>query len=775
MESSHENVIYNPSQEEALSYMIWDDELLATYMYGGVRGGKSFLACKVAQAIAQIYPGSEGLLCRDTRVNMKQTTQKTFFDVDANGEAVTCRDFYSMKNWNETMGELTWHNGSRTCFWGLDTTEHIDRVKSTQWSYIIVEEANGVRFDIIEFLLYTRLSHPLGPGKMLLISNTDKGEDHLYRLFFNVHTCSHEKICTMCMGPCQFRRVHVSTLDNEKNLPDKYIKNIKKMAETRQDYARIYVHGEHVVVEGLIYPMYDERYNVIDIPIGYEWNETVETVYGYDHGFSGSPSCLLTAKVLPDGSIVFWDEYYAQGKTVGQMSQDFLGMGIKKVHCADPSIRNKNQDRDGKITSIQDLYNDHGVTMELADNDVDGRIEKMRDMISRDPEHVCSIPGIPQEGIKDMPRLYIARVGGKIRCPNLHNQIMQRVNKKDSRGNVSGKKYNPADGLDHALDPCFHPLTQVKTIDGIKNICDVTSGDYVETFGGYTKVLEAGITGIQKELTELITMEGRRILATSNHKFFVIGKGLVRLCDLQYLDKIIACPEEKSSNMVEEHSSDILIARSDRTGSIFQMGDIFSTESFTRINLVKSLRGCMYIIKTGILSIMPSTIWNSSMRSSTQECTTKIVQISNIDAESAERYSIINSVIPFSASPVVDRGTGIKKWWTMLKDHAFSALRNLYVIGTTKPDFVHAVAVVKTIGPIEEKSDVYCLHTEAGMFYANGILAKNCEYIVNARYRGKLQEIKEPEQGTQEWARKKAMDKFFTARQSGLKPVGERL
>lgn len=437
-----------------MGYTVHRDELLAIYMHGGVRGGKSFIACKVAQCVAAQFPGAEILICRDTRVNMKQTTQQTFFGIDANGEPVTCRDFYDLgTGWNETMGELRFKNGSRICFWGLDTTEHIDRVKSTQWSLIIVEEANGVRFDIIEFLLYTRLSHPIGPCKMLLISNTDKGEDNLYRMFFREHTCNKDRECSMCGGPCQFRRVHVSTLDNAKNLPDKYMKNILRMAETRKEYARIYVHGEHVVVEGLIYPMYDERYNVLDFPIGYEFPDYVETIYGYDHGFSGSPSCLLTSKVWPDGTIIFWDEYYEKGKTVHTMSEDFKSAGIKHVHCADPSIRNKNQDDNGRLTSIQQLFFESGVNMELADNDVDGRIERMRDLLERDPDHICPIIGIPIEGVKNTAKLFIARTGGRIRCPNLHSQIMQRVNKKDSKGRVAGKRYNPEEGNDHALDP----------------------------------------------------------------------------------------------------------------------------------------------------------------------------------------------------------------------------------------------------------------------------------------------------------------------------------
>lgn len=450
----YESVEYLPSQRKVMGFTVHKDELLAIYMYGGVRGGKSFIACKVAQCVAAQFPGAEILICRDTRVNMKQTTQQTFFGIDANGEPVTCRDFYDLgKGWNETMGELRFHNGSRICFWGLDTTEHIDRVKSTQWSLIIVEEANGVRFDIIEFLLYTRLSHPIGPGKMLLISNTDKGEDNLYRMFFREHNCTLDRECAMCGGKCQFRRVHVSTLDNEKNLPEKYMKNIKKMAENRKEYARIYVHGEHVVVEGLIYPMYDERYNVLDFPIGYEFPDYVETVHGYDHGFSGSPSCLLTAKVWPDGTIVFWDEYYEKGKTVRAMSEDFKASNVRQVQCADPSIRNKNQDDSGRLTSIQQLYLENGIIMGLADNDVDGRIERMRDLLERDPEHICPIIGLPIEGIKNVPKLFIARQGAKLKCPNLHSQIMQRVNKKDSKGRVAGKKYSPEEGNDHALDP----------------------------------------------------------------------------------------------------------------------------------------------------------------------------------------------------------------------------------------------------------------------------------------------------------------------------------
>lgn len=461
-----EQVTYLPSQEETISFCVHQDELLATLMYGGVRGGKSFTACKIAQIIAQKYPRSETLICRDTRVNLWMTTKKLFFESDPAGNPIILPQLYDPRNWNETHGVLTWNNGSRTTFMGLDTATHVARMKSTQWGFVIAEEANGIGFDILEFVLYTRLSHPAGPGKMLFLTNTDHGEDELHRLFFKLHKCKPIP-CEQCGGGvCQFRRVHCATLQNSANLPQKYVEGIKNLSKVKKEYAQVYVEGQFKSLEGLIYPMYDERIHILDFPAGYEWPEGGEWSdhYAYDHGYGGSPSCLLHSKVHYDGTIVPWEEFYFDAKewtppeganawTVKLMASEMTRRGITQVQSADPSIAAKNQDKGDRVSSIQDDYLENGVTMNLADNDVDGRIEKARDMMTPDPNHKNPVPGVVNSGLSNAPYVFLARVGGKLRCPHLNDQIKKRVNKVNAQGAPAGKKWTPKEGNDHALDP----------------------------------------------------------------------------------------------------------------------------------------------------------------------------------------------------------------------------------------------------------------------------------------------------------------------------------
>jgi PBSX family phage terminase large subunit len=447
-----EQIEYTQHQNDALWYAVEDPEALAILLYGGVRGGKSFTVCKAAQLISQKYPGSKALIGRDTRVNLKATTQSDFFDVDAKGNPTVMPDLYDPKGWNETSGILKWKNNSATMFWGLDDRMSIKRIKSTQWSFCALEEATGISIEIIKFLLRTRLSHPIGPRKMILTTNTDEGEEDIYKLFFKDHHCRRGEFCANCQGNCRYRRVYSSTLDNEKNLPPDYVSEIKKLAASDPTYYAVYVLGQFKSLGGLIYPGYDERMHVLDIPPGFEFAD-YEVVYGYDHGWQGAPACLLEGYVLSDGTIIFMNEYYHIGKTVKEMADDWKARGITRVQFCDPQVMkntqySKNNDGSQKICSIADLFEEEGVYMEAADNNVDGGIEKVRNMLLPDKDRRNPVNGIP-----NAPQWYIARVSGDMRCPNLHAQMLSYKSKPDAKGDFDPTGYNPIKKNDHAVDP----------------------------------------------------------------------------------------------------------------------------------------------------------------------------------------------------------------------------------------------------------------------------------------------------------------------------------
>lgn len=456
-EVEKEEVEYLKSQEIVLQYVLYDPTVLGILFYGGVRGGKTFTICKAAIQVLEHFPGAQCLLARDTRVNLEATTLHTLWGTDRWNHPVLPYGIYDERDHNQTKGFINWPNGGYLAMMGLDSKQNIDRVKSSEWSFAGLEEVNGIAWMIVRFIIETRMTHSTGPRKILMTTNTDRGEDEVYKFFFVTHTCDPERHCKSCPnGRCQFRRVHADTFENAKNLPSAYIERAHHLALTDPRYHDIYMKGKFANVSGSIFPEYDERIHIIDLPMGYEWTDEWITRRGYDHGWGASPSCMLEAKIGPDGTCVFWDEYYTNPddrKTVKIMAHDFHNLRVNYIHHADPSIQNKNQDDGDDITSVKALYERYGITMELANNDVSGGIELIKNLLMPDKEHKCSVPGASIEGLPNQPYIYIARVGGFLRCPNLNSQIKKYRNKQNLRGEENPNKWDPVKLDDHAMDP----------------------------------------------------------------------------------------------------------------------------------------------------------------------------------------------------------------------------------------------------------------------------------------------------------------------------------
>lgn len=448
------------SQEKVLQYILYDPNVLGVLYYGGVGGGKTFTLCKAAVHVLEGFPGSDCLLARDTRVNLEATTLHTMWGEDQKGYPVLPYGIYDERDHNQTKGFINWPNGGYLAMMGLDTKQNIARVKSTQWSFIGLEEVNGISWRIVKFLIDTRLRHGVGPRKILMTTNTDHGEDEVYKFFFETHTCDPERHCKNCrLGRCQFRRVLATTMANAGNLPRDFVERTIHLAKSDPRYHEIYMEGKFANVSGSIFPEWDDQIHVIDLPLGYEWNDEWEKIRGYDHGWGASPSAMLEAMVhRPTGTGVFWDEYYTnpdEEKSVKKISIDFsqLKPPVRFIHTADPSIWNKNQDDgDGGITSTALLFARFGITMEPADNDISSGIELMKSLLLPDPKHRCPVPGASIEGLPNQPYIYIARVGGYQRCPNLLRQIKNARNRQNVKGEENPKKWDPVPGDDHSLD-----------------------------------------------------------------------------------------------------------------------------------------------------------------------------------------------------------------------------------------------------------------------------------------------------------------------------------
>lgn len=447
------------TQEEVLQYILYDPTVIAVLYYGGVGGGKTFTLCKAAVQVLEMFPGSDVLLARDTKVNLELTTLHTMWGTDQNDQPILPYGIYNEADHNQTKGFINWANNGFLAMMGLDNSANVARVKSTQWSFMGLEEANSISFKIIKFLIETRLRHRVGPRKALLTTNTDTGEDELYKFFFKTHTCDTEKFCNACPdGRCAMRRVLASTEQNYKNLPASYVKQTKFLAKSDPHYHDIYMKGKFANVSGTIFTEYSERIHILDVPTGWEPPDHWKRPHGYDHGYGGGASCMLECLIADDDTKIFWKELYLEGKErpdVKIISDKLIARNITHIEHADPAIRSNNQYKsEGEdLTSVKALFLDYGIHMELADNDVSGGIERMKTLLTPDPEHLCPVPGAGIEGLPNQPYIYILRIGGVLTCPNLNRQFKKYKNKQTVKGIEKTNSWDPVKEDDHALDP----------------------------------------------------------------------------------------------------------------------------------------------------------------------------------------------------------------------------------------------------------------------------------------------------------------------------------
>lgn len=91
-----------------------------------------------------------------------------------------------------------------------------------------------------------------------------------------------------------------------------------------------------------------------------------------------------------------------------------------------------------------------------------------------------------------------------------------------------------AGGNDH----CIAHGEIIDTLRGKVEIQNVTTNDFVLTRNGYRRVLFSGCTGINQPLIEIKTAT-KRLLCTSEHLVFVIGRGFVKADTIRYNDRLI--------------------------------------------------------------------------------------------------------------------------------------------------------------------------------------------------------------------------------------------
>ncbi len=424
-DNANDVLVFNPlPKQEIFLYATLDrpDTRFIWYV-GGFGSGKTFVGSHTASRLALRAPKGRGLIARNTLVDLKATTIKTFFEV---------LDPRLIKKWNKTENLLTLINGHEIYFWGLDD---IEKLKSLELGWFWIDEVNEVdenKFDILK----GRLRHKAQPKRVGFLTSNSEGKNWTYKQFVlgkGIRAeADHAKYLT------------IKAPSNENTyLPQDYLEVLNSY--TGDLYER-YVLASWNVFEGQIFPDFHRGIHVIKpFAIPAEWKK----IGGIDHG-ERNPSTFLWCALTNKGDLVFYREYKQSGEFVDQHIKNIyeLNAGEKIEYVEiDPSTKSV---RGGSGRKVDMEYREewekvfgHKMPMRFANNDVNAGIARVHKYLRVDPEreHIGT-------KTKGAPRIYIFDT-----CTQLIDELEGYKWKKIAPTNENDPDEAPRKKDDHLVDP----------------------------------------------------------------------------------------------------------------------------------------------------------------------------------------------------------------------------------------------------------------------------------------------------------------------------------
>ena len=314
---------------------------------------------------------------------------------------------------------------------------------------------------------------------------------------------------------------------------------------------------------------------------------------------------------------------------------------------------------------------------------------------------------------------------------------------------------------------CFIAGTLVSTINGDVPIEQLKAGDLVLTRQGYKPITQYHTS--KAIVRPFIFSNGKMLVATPDHPVYVKSIGYIELRALRYCDIIETSYEyermfqwQRSLNLMAKNIIVILNRRTNQTGDIIATREITFIERCGNIIMARFQKAIISIIKTATRLIMTSQILNvlvrkimqfimylnESMNSSKQWITLECLLRNGMDRQRDENG--IGNLVSYLGKMqsqlnwyVKIATRNLKLWLNMAtlnfalmpvsplivenlelitkQDNAYPAVMNLEQISTVKLDIA--------LDDAPELVEVYNLTVETNEYFANGILAHNCDAL----------------------------------------------
>lgn len=289
---------------------LFNSEKPIVVLRGGARSSKTYSLAQYCVAKTVSEHNKKFLVCRKTMPSLKMTAMRDVISLFKE------YGFYQHCDHNKTDNILTFKpTGSIVWFASVDDPE---KLKSTGWNYIWMEEATDFSYDDY-MILKLRLSEPNESLNQIFLS-------------FNPISAFHW-IKTDLIERDTVNEVDeiVSTYIDNTYLSDDYIKIIEN-SKSDESYWRVYGLGEWGSVDRIIY----KGWKTVD-----KFPEEVQrTIWGLDFGFN-DPSALVEVGLVED--MIFLKEHlYQSGLTNSQLIKRIKGIfpsmtPLLYADCAEPN------------------------------------------------------------------------------------------------------------------------------------------------------------------------------------------------------------------------------------------------------------------------------------------------------------------------------------------------------------------------------------------------------------------------------------------------------
>lgn len=318
---------------------------------GAVGSGKTEILCRSFLDILQRSPGNAGLIGRLHYRDFENSTLITLMELINQARMLHPAS-------RPSDGVLKIHSidpekPSTILFAHFDAQEQFGSVNV---GLVAIDEIADVPAGVFRFL-ETRLRLPGLKERYILGSGNPNGHDFYWKIF---HPQSPDKL----EG---YQWFSPEPFENAENLPPNYYEDL--IAHNGEEWVSRFVYGNTDTFEGQIYSELSDKVhrkpnNSIPYPPPKEWPRII----GLDHGLR-NPTAVGFWTVDFDGNMWCYDEHYEAGKVIQHHAKIIKEKYLE--HCymaknvdwvADPSIFAKTQSRGGRLYSVSDEYDEHGLS-----------------------------------------------------------------------------------------------------------------------------------------------------------------------------------------------------------------------------------------------------------------------------------------------------------------------------------------------------------------------------------------------------------------------------